>query len=52
MSISKRDEEALQYIEAQLKAGYIDLVDYQDIDEITIIRKAIRLYKESMIKED
>ena len=46
MSISKQDEYAIRRIEAQLKAGYVDLVDFQDIDEIHIIRNAIKLYKE------
>ena len=45
MSTTK-EQQALQHIENQLKAGYIDLIDREDIDEITIIRKAIELYKE------
>ena len=46
MSISEQDKYAIRHIEAQLKAGYVDLVDFQDIDEINIIREAIKMYKE------
>ena len=45
--MTKKDKEALKRIENQLEAGYIDLIDYKDIDEVHLIRKALRLYKES-----